>query len=185
MIRDSIDINRENDECIALDIECTPFQSSSFSVLPIQHGSSKKNMTDSHLPDVIFVPVNKTDSAGFEVEPSANKLPEPSHLRDFDWPWNTEIYSNGDHIANGILLDKSWILIEKTTLGDIEESLSKNFVIALLGNPKSKLKIQSPYEQISRINCLQTLNDSNALLAHLQSPVDFNRHVLPSFLPIK
>jgi hypothetical protein len=185
--------NDLNFECSALEIECVPFQSNSFAVHPIQHASIKENSTQNHTihhhkgVNVFFVPVDKTDESSVVVEP-VNKTteghPDPSHIHEFDWPWNAEIYSNGDHVANGILLDKSWILVEKDSLGSAEEPLHESFVVAVLGNPKTNLKIQSPYEQISRVDCLQKINDSNALLLHLQTPVDFNRHVLPSFLPI-
>lgn len=180
--------------CSALEIECVPFQSNSFAVHPIHHASIKDNSTKNetehqHKGDsVFFVPVDKNDESSVIVEPvnkTTDHSPTPSNVHEFDWPWNAEIYSNGDHITNGILLDKSWILIEKSFFGNVNEPLHENYVVAVLGNPKTKLKIQSPYEQISRIDCLQKINDSNVLLLHVEKPMDFNRHVLPTFLPIE
>lgn len=196
LVRKVEEINQRSDlnaECSALEIECVPFQSHSFSVHPIQHAAIKKNTSipkhEHHNKDhnVFFVPVDRFNQTSVIVEPlnkTTDKESEWSHLHDFDWPWNAEIYSNGDHVTNGILLEKSWILIEKSCLGYAEEPLHENFVVALLGNPKSKLNVQSPYEQFSRVDCLQTINDSNVMLLHLEKPIDFNRHVLPSFLPI-
>ena len=54
---------------------------------------------------------------------------------------------------------------------------------ALLGNSKHHLHIQSPYEQISQIDCIESIKNSNVALLHLKNHLHFNRHVLPSFLP--
>lgn len=177
-----------NAECSALEVECVPFQSNSFAVHPIQHASLKKNSTNKHQThlNVFFVPVDKTNPSNVNVK-LVNKTTEneSNHIHDYEWPWNAEIYSNGDLVTTGILLDKSWILIEKNTLGNSDEPLHENFIVAVLGNPKTNLKIQSPYEQSSRVDCLEKINGSNVWLLHLEHPIDFNRHVLPSFLPVK
>jgi hypothetical protein len=188
MIRSVDEINWIGEKCSALEIECVPFQSNSFAIHPIQHENIKKNST---VPgnvhhEVIFVPINSTDHSNVFLKPlnQTEKVHTFDHLHDFEWPWNAEIFSNGDHVANGILLDKSWVLVEKNSLGSVQEPLHENHVIALFGNSKSSLNIQSPYEQHVKVDCLQFVNNSNALLLHLESPIDFNRHVLPSFLPI-
>lgn len=192
MLRSIDEINWSDDKCSALEIECVPFQSNSFAIHPIQHENIKKNST---VPEnvhhqkgheTIFVPINATDPSNVFFKPfnKTEKIHSWNHLLDFDWPWNAEIYSNGDLVANGILLDKSWVLVEKTCLGNDQEPLHENHVVALFGNSKSSFVIQSPYEQLANVDCLQFINDSNALLLHLESPIDFNRHVLPSFLPI-
>lgn len=103
-----------------------------------------------------------------------------NHLKDFQPPWNVEIYSNGDLIGSGVLLDKSWILAEKSTA---LENLDKNYLVAVVGHAKSSLNIQSPYEEISTIDCVKEIKYSNVVMMHVKQPFHFNRHVLPSFLP--
>lgn len=193
MIRSKDNISEVITRCSALEIECVPFQSHSFAVHPMQHDKLKKNSTkpstshDHKGHEIIFVPVNTTDQKHVILEP-VNKTShviekhEWNHLLDFDWPWSSEIFSNGDLVATGILLDESWVLLEKNSLGGSSEPLHENHVVAIFGHSKSHLNIQSPYEQRSKVDCLQYVNDSNVMLLHLETPVAFNRHVLPSFL---
>lgn len=179
------------EKCAALEIECEEFQSHSFAVHPIQHAKIKKNSTvtptkdeqhEDHEP--IFVPVNTTDQTHIIVGP-ANKTTnnQLKHLQDYQWPWNAEIFINGDLAANGILLDKSWVLVEKDLLGDILEPLHVLQVVALLGNTKSQAIIQGPNEQLARVDCTMPLNDSNVMLLRLDKQVEFSREVLPCSLP--
>lgn len=188
--RSSSIINKE--KCGALEIECILFQSNSFAVHPIQHEKIKKNSTVTHSKVrphdgqeiiFIFVPVNTTDQTHVVVEP-VNKTHQTKHLQDYEWPWNVEIFVNGDLSANGVLLDKSWVLVEKNLMGSNVEPLHDNHVVALLGNTKSQLSLQSPHEQLVKIDCSQPVNDSNVMLLHLENPVEFNRYVFPSFLPL-
>ena len=181
-------INKE--KCAALEIECVVFQSNSFAVAPIQHIKIKNNSTTStkiehqHGPEIIFVPVNSTDQTKVVVKPvNTTTSHDLSHLQDYEWPWNAEIFINGDLIANGILLDKSWVLVEKNIMGSNVEPLHDNHVVVLFGNTKSQLSIQSPYEQLVKVDCIIPVNDSNVMLLRLEHRVDFNRQVLPSFLP--
>lgn len=174
---------------MALEISCTPFQSGAMSLFPIQLDKGKKNSTipqpSPQEPEIIFVPVNPKDPTNVIVVPvNKTKGHKWNHLRDFNWPWSAEIFVNGDLVANGILLDKSWVLVEKSFLGISREPLHENYVVALLGNTKSHLTMQSPYEQLVKVDCLQLIDDSNVILLHLDTPLDFNRHVLPSFLPL-
>lgn len=177
--------------CLALEIECVSFQSNSFAIHPIQHDKIKKNSTapanvHQHNGNAIFfVPVNTTDQQQVIVEPANNiAVHEWNHLLDFDWPWAGEIFINGDLTANGVLLDKNWVLVDRNCLGSNPQPLHDNQVITLFGNSKHFLNIQSPYEQIAKVDCLQYVNDSNLMLLHLETSLDFNRHVIPSFLPI-
>lgn len=193
MIRSKENISEVITKCSALEIECAPFQSNSFAIHPIQHDKIKKNSTipaashDHKGHETIFVPVKTTDQKQVILEP-VNKTAhvianhEWNHLLDFDWPWSAEIFSNGDLVGTGILVSESWVLVERNCLGDSLEPLHENHVVAMFGHSKSHLNIQSPYEQRSRVDCLQYVNDSNTMLLHLESPVAFNRHVLPSFL---
>lgn len=179
----------DKDKCVALEVECSPFQTNSFAVHPIHHATNKTSSTTPPKSDkieIIFVPLNSSDHKNVSVKPMINKATtlEIDRLHDLDWPWNTELFVNGVFVTNGILLGNSWVLVERTSLEISDEPLKDNFVVALFGNTNSELKIQSPYEQISRIDCLQFINDSNVMLLHLETPVEYNRHVLPAFLPV-
>lgn len=187
-LRNKANVTKET--CSALEISCVPFQSGSAAVLPIQLDKGKKNSTSSSqnfdkVPD-IFLPVDPKDPSNVILKPG-NKTEtehEWSHLRVFNWPWSAEIFVNGDLAANGILLDKSWVLAERSFLGESHDALHENHIVALLGNTKSHLIMQSPYEQLAKVDCIQFINDSNVILLHLESPIVFNRHVVPTFLPI-
>lgn len=189
MIRSKENVSQTIEKCTALEIECIPFQSNSFAIHPIQHDKIKKNSTAHvhHNEDqaIIFVPVNSTDQSHIIVEPSKKGISEHewNSLRDFNWPWSAGIYMNGNLVTNGILLDKSWVLVEKNHFGSSQEPLHENHVVAVFGHSKAHLNIQSPYEQHAKVDCLQFVNDSNLMLLHLENPIDFNRHVLPSFIP--
>lgn len=191
MIKSREVVNTEN--CTALEIECVQLQSHSSAILPIQHEKIEQNSTKpahAHHHDgieIIFVPINSTDSTDVHLQPKNQTKPmehETSHLHDMKWPWSAEVFVNGELVANGVLLDKSWVLVESNSVGSSQEPLHKNFVAVLVGNTRSQLKIQNPYEQIGKVDCLQYVNDSNVALLHVETPLDFNRHVLPSFLPI-
>jgi len=171
MIKSSARIDPNNvNGCLALEVECSPFKKSNF---------VNKNSTISNV-DPKLVPMSGNSTF---LKPQNVHI--WNHLNDFYLPWTVEIYSNGDLVGVGILIDKSWVLAEKSILGNDENPLKLNFVSALVGNAKSFLKIQSPYEQISKVSCIQHVNNSNAMLLHLESHFHFNRHVLPLFLPIQ
>lgn len=180
------------ENCTALEIECVHFQSHSSAIQPIQHQKIEANSTSPTLhhhdgSELIFVPVNSTDHTHVIVKPLNESKPlkeQTNHLHDMMWPWNVEVFVNGELVSNGVLLDKSWVLVEASSVGSSQEPLHENYVAVLVGNIRSHLKIQNPYEQISKVDCLQYVNDSNVVLLHLETPLDFNRHVLPSFLPI-
>lgn len=189
MVRSVGEIAWSGDKCSALEIECETFQSNSFAIHPIQHENIRKNSTAAHSQqdnDVSIMPVNGSDDSNVFFRPSniTDKKHRLDHLRDFEWPWKVEIYANGDHVTNGILLDKFWVLVEKNSLGSSQEPLHDNHVVALFGHSRSKFNIESPYEQLLKIDCLQHINDSNVMLLRFEFPVDFNRHVLPSLLPV-
>lgn len=188
-IRSSVTKQKEpiiKENCTSLEVECSPIQSSSFAVHPIQHENIKKNSTaspDSSKVDIVFVPTDANHVVVKPVKIESNHTESLDHLYSMDWPWISEIYLDGDLVANGVLLDKSWVLIDRRSLGSAEEPLREHHIVASFGNKNSHLKINSPYEQISRVDCLQAINDSNVAMLHLEKPVEFNRHVLPSFVP--
>lgn len=160
----------DNDECLALEVECSPFKKSNFVI-----ENSNIPSSDSSL---VIVSGNSTF-----LKPANTHVWD--HLNDFNAPWTVEIYSNGDLVGVGILVDKSWVLVEKSILGNDENPLKLNYVSAIVGNSKSFLKIQSPYEQISKVSCIHYINNSNAMILYLEKSFHFNRHVLPLFLPIQ
>jgi Domain of unknown function (DUF1986) len=180
-----------DEKCTALEVECVAFQSHSFSIQPIQTEKLKKNSTIPAVirPEVIFVPVNEKDQTHMIVKPQ-NKTKNPTatelkNLFDIDWPWAAEIFMNGEFAAHGVLLDKSWVLAEAGCLGGSEEPLRENHVTVLFGNSKARMNVQSPHEHISRVDCLNIVDASNVILLHLETPVDYNRHILPALLPTK
>lgn len=168
------------ENCQALEIECSAVPSNTFAIQTINQENKKKNVTKIH-SETHFVPVNPNDHKNIFVKPiNPNNW---DHLRDFEWPWSVEIFIDGEIVGNGILLDNSWILADKTILGSENEPLKTKHVTAMVGNSKHFINTQSPYEQISMIDCFQIIKESNAVLLHLKNRVHFNRHVLPSFLP--
>lgn len=190
MLRNSDPINKQ--ECNALEVICVPYQSHSSAIFPIQHEKLKKNSTrpsneQHNVPEVIFVPINSTDQTNLVVKPDKKIIPatKPSDTstQDLNWSWSSDIFINGELITNGMLVDKSWVLVDKTIFNGRPEPLHEDYVVALFGNSRSQLKIESPYEQLRKIDCLHNLNNTNAMLLHLQTPVDFNRYVVPGFIP--
>jgi hypothetical protein len=186
MIRSKENVSEVAEKCSALEIECVPFQSNSFAILPIQNEKLKQNSSvHQNVPhDVFFVPVNTSDPTHVVVKRVNKTTHDLDHLYDFNWPWSVEIFINGDLTTNGILMDKSWILVDKNIFGNSHEPLHENHVVAVVGNTKTHLNIQSPYEQFSKVDCLQYVNESNVILLHVEKPFNLNRQVLPSFLPI-
>lgn len=178
-------------ECNALEVVCVEFQSHSSAIFPIQHEKLKKNATvSSHehndISELFFVPINSTDQTHLVVTPSKkiNSPDEPTvtPFQYLSWPWISNIFVNGEFISIGMLVHKSWVLVDKSIFKS-NEPLHESYVVALFGNSRSQLKIESPYEQLKKIDCLHYVNNSNAMLLHLQTPVDFNRYVVPGFIP--
>ncbi|KAG5666387.1 hypothetical protein PVAND_014416 [Polypedilum vanderplanki] len=155
------------ESCLALEIECLPYTKN-----PI-------------------IPKNLIINDQFTFVPHQNNprilrpLKTISILKEFEPPWNVEIFSNGDLVNFGFLLEKSWVLTELSILGNDENPLKNNHVVALIGNSKSEINIQSPYEQISTVDCVKKLTETNFMMLHLKNEIKFNRHVMPIFLPNK
>lgn len=178
MVKNKEDIDKNDMEgCLTLEIECSTTQSSSFAIHPIQQNKLMKNMTkDDFKPKIHFM---SSDSKNFTFNVINKNVWD--HLKDFHWPWSAEIFIEGEIATNGILLDKSWILVEKTSLGDA--LMTTKYTTAVLGNTLNH--ILSPYEQISRVDCMKKIENTNVMLLHLQNPIHYNRHVLPSYLPLQ
>lgn len=188
VIRSKENVTETPAMCTALEIECVPFQSNSFSMSPIKEEVIKKNSTTKgngqHVDgsNTIFVPVNTANQTHVILKP-INKTENNAKTYLWNFEWSTEIFKDGNAVANGILLDNSWVLVEKNILGNGSEPLREHLVMALFGNTKSHLNIESPYEQLRKVDCLHYVNESNVMLLHLERPVDFNRYILPSSLP--
>lgn len=56
-------------------------------------------------------------------------------------------------------------------------------IYVVLGISRNALNIQSPFEQIIRIDCMRSIERSNVMLLHMYSPIQYNRHILPILLP--
>ncbi len=80
---------------------------------------------------------------------------------------------------------KFFILIEKKIYISIDLCrLNANYIAVLLGGSKTKsLRHKSAHEQIQRVDCFEQVPKSDVLLYHLEKPVRFTHHVLPTFLP--
>ncbi|CRK92869.1 CLUMA_CG006281, isoform A [Clunio marinus] len=183
ILRSNHTISKMNETCNALEIECESFHLNSLDPHSADHILIKKNKTSLHQNVYNFIPIDASDQTKLIVDPKEASDYELNDLHSFDWPWLAEIFIDGDLKANGILIKDSWILVDRNILGDSNELLQSHFIVALLGNTKSKLNIQSPYEQIMNVDCLQFVSNSNVMLFHLETPVDYNRYVLPSILP--
>ncbi|XP_055910873.1 serine protease nudel [Eupeodes corollae] len=98
------------------------------------------------------------------------------------WPWLVGVYVNGELWCIGVLVDKHWVLVHESCY--IGVSLDTDFVTVLLGGGKSKQTLhKSPHEQIKRVDCFDTVDNSDVMLLHLDNAAHFTRHVLPTFLP--
>lgn len=63
-------------------------------------------------------------------------------------------------------------------------SFETHYISALLGGGKTQRSLhRSNHEQIRRVDCFEAVPNSNVLLYHLEQPVRFTHHVLPTFLP--
>lgn len=57
-------------------------------------------------------------------------------------------------------------------------------MVALFGGGKTKHALhKSNHEKIHRIDCTEVVPNSDVLLMHLERPVDFSHHIVPTYLP--
>lgn len=174
----TVKIQNPSQNCTKIYVECKPFQSNNFAMKPIIENFVNKNRSQAQ--EVVFKE-KSTTSDKMLLEPHSFQETNQVH-EDFTWPWNAEIYLDGKLKCNGILLDKRWVLADRFCLGDDRQILRANYAAAVFGS-KAVLGIVGPNEQIIRISCLNFIKDSNAVLMELASPVEFNRNILPIFLP--
>jgi Domain of unknown function (DUF1986) len=145
----------------------------SFAINPFQHENIKKNSVPQkiHKQEVIFVPSDHHDHSSFFFKPLKTNFPGIIFM-----------------ILSGLgTLKYSQMVITLLTvfcgqiMGFSRENLfgkcARTIAQKPRGHSKSNLNISSPYEQLVKVDCLQFISKSNALLLYLESPVDFNRHV--------
>lgn len=59
-------------------------------------------------------------------------------------------------------------------------SLHKDYVSVLLGKTTAQTATAGPFEQVSRIDCIQAIPNSKIALLHLESLCHYSRAVLPT-----
>lgn len=196
-------------KCLGIYVECNPFSNKTTPLKTLSAGQAVKpklkdevpvllpTIETHNRPNVHFKPqlpatvVNKKDEILDRldnlIKSKKNKtllVNEELHeaIEELHWPWLADVYSNGDLWCIGVLIDKHWLLVHESCMFGI--SLRMHFVSALLGGGKTKRSLhRSNQEQIRRIDCFEPVPKSNVLLLHLEKPVKFTHHVLPTFLP--
>ncbi|EDV41196.1 uncharacterized protein Dana_GF10896 [Drosophila ananassae] len=196
-------------KCLGIYVECNPYSNKTTPLKTLSAGQAVKpklkdevpvllpTIETHNRPNVHFKPqlpatvVNKKDEIldrlDSLIKSKKNKtllVNEELHeaIEELHWPWLADVYSNGDLWCIGVLIDKHWLLVHESCMFGI--SLRTHFVSALLGGGKTKRTLhRSNQEQIRRIDCFEPVPKSNVLLLHLENPVKFTHHVLPTFLP--
>lgn len=172
-------------DCMGLYIECVPHSSGP---------SASYGATDSFIPTT-----HKHNTPIIPLEPTFQPNKKPFIMVNFNktlhtnkpishdldeqpqWPWSASIFIDGKLVCIGILLDKYWVLTESSCLSLV--NLKFDFVVVVLGGTKPYLKIQGPYEQIIRVNCIVKVDNCNTVLLYLEHKAHYNRHCLPTYLP--
>nr|XP_034181143.1 serine protease nudel [Osmia lignaria] len=96
------------------------------------------------------------------------------------WPWLAAIFVDGDYRCPALLLDHSWLLSASKCLENIK--LDQNYVTAVFGYGPLFRHVDGPHQQVSIIDELQPVNNSQSILLHLKRRVNVSRHVQPLFL---
>lgn len=109
--------------------------------------------------------------------PKLDKL----QLSNEEMAWNAIIFVNGQMACGGILTAPVWIIGHFDCLKSI--SWAEDMVVAVLGTGGKSTEVPSPSEEVIRIDCLRRIGESDYILIHLSTPVQFNRHILPIMVP--
>lgn len=165
--------------CFALYIECVPHSTqegnkvpSSPSSLPTQPPTIVP-IIQPHLKPSVILEYNATHINTSE----SVVVSEEEH-----WTWSASIYVDGKLICVGVLVDKFWVLTEKSCIETVK--LDFDYVVVVLGGSKPYLHVHSLYEQVIRVNCIIKLqDDSSTVMLYLERPAHYNRQCLPTFLP--
>ncbi|XP_077288082.1 serine protease nudel [Arctopsyche grandis] len=97
------------------------------------------------------------------------------------WPWIGQVYVEGRYKCLGVLVHLSWILVENNCWHGL--SLEDTFATVVLGTKRSIPDIESPYEQIIRVDGVKILSFSTVTLLHLHDGVYISRYVKPIPMP--
>ncbi|XP_018802271.1 PREDICTED: serine protease nudel [Bactrocera latifrons] len=201
-------IEHVKDECFGLFVEC---EAKAYKVEPIKTVSAGDEVSPSGLPSSVLQPDLETHGKPnvFVTPPSTsfmvkkkdevldkldgllknhknmtllidNKLHEA--VEELHWPWVVDVYVDGRLWCVGALVDKYWVLVHESCHYGVR--FNANYIAALLGGSKTKSRRhKSTHEQIRRVDCFEQVAKSDVLLYHLEKPVRFTHHVLPTFLP--
>lgn len=112
---------------------------------------------------------------------SATGLSNATQLGDENFAWNSIIFINGEMACSGILLSAFWILARAECLDEID--WNRDMVVAVFGLSGRSVVVQSPYEQMVRVDCSRRIENTNFILVHLFTAVQFNRQILPIMIP--
>ncbi|CAK9811280.1 Serine protease nudel [Anthophora plagiata] len=99
--------------------------------------------------------------------------------RDYLWPWLAAIFVDGRYRCSALLLDHNWLLSTAKCIENIR--LDKNYTTAVLGYGPLFRHIDGPYQQVTIIDEIHSVNNSVSILLHLKDRVNFSRHVKPLF----
>ncbi|KAL6265616.1 hypothetical protein P5V15_002410 [Pogonomyrmex californicus] len=99
------------------------------------------------------------------------------------WPWLAAIFVDGRYHCSALLLEPDWLLSSSSCTDDIR--LSVNYTTALLGRSRSFLYVDGPHQQISAVDEIRDVKNSDVSLLHLKTAVNFTRYVQPLFLEKK
>ncbi|XP_058457030.1 serine protease nudel [Malaya genurostris] len=169
-------------KCKALHITCVPY------INATEHEISHFENQHKEVPvQVNIKPINPIEKP--------HQLPhitfhENAHIElienfgdDYDWPWNVDIYLEGEFLCSAIIVDINWIIVDSSYMRLI--NLKHDYLSIVAGGAKSYLKITGPYEQVVRVDCYHFIPEARVVMLHLERKLSFTRHVLPTFIPTK
>ncbi|KAM7355778.1 serine protease nudel isoform 2-T2 [Cochliomyia hominivorax] len=205
----SVPIEQSKKTCLGLYVECHAKSNRTEPLKTISAGQQKKPINDSKVPHIqpdvqthnkpnVFVKphlptmvVEKKDEILQKLDKVIDTRKNISILIDkklhdgieeLHWPWLVDVYANGKLWCLGVLMDKQWIMVHETCNFGIR--LISDYVVALFGGGKSKHTLhRSNHEESHRIDCSVVVPNSDVILMHLEKPLRFSHHILPTFIP--
>lgn len=97
----------------------------------------------------------------------------------YQWPWLAAIFVDGRYRCSALLLEPDWLLSSSSCTENIR--LSVNYTTALLGQSRSYLYVDGPYQQIHVVDEIKNVKTSDVSLLHLKTAVNVTRYVQPLF----
>nr|XP_012227219.1 PREDICTED: serine protease nudel [Linepithema humile] len=101
----------------------------------------------------------------------------------YQWPWLAAIFVDGRYRCLALLLEPDWLLSSSSCTEGIR--LSVNYTTAVLGQSRSYLYVDGPYQQIHVVDEIIDVKTSDVSLLHLKTTVNITRYVQPLFLEKK